>query len=105
MAGRFKLVDGALDDIESIWDFIASDSFKAANRVESAILSACKTIARSPNVGVRKTDLTLANVRFMPVSRYPNYMILYIPDSKPVQILAVIHGNRDMKSVLRRLCL
>jgi len=102
-AGRFKLTVGALGDVESIWEFIAADSFKAASRVESTILAACRTIAKSPNIGVRKTELTAANVRFMPVSRYPNYVILYLPDTRPVQILAVTHGNRDMTFVLRRL--
>jgi len=40
MPPRFQLALRALDDLDEIWDYIAEDNEPAANRAESAILSA-----------------------------------------------------------------
>jgi len=29
-----------------------------------------------------------------------NYMIVYRPDTAPLQVIAILHGKRDMKKVL-----
>jgi plasmid stabilization system protein ParE len=48
MAIPFQLTPRALNDLSEIWETIAEDSIGAANRVESAILSACYSLARHP---------------------------------------------------------
>ena len=39
MPTSYQLTPQALDDLSEIWDYIAEDNLRAANRVESAILS------------------------------------------------------------------
>jgi plasmid stabilization system protein ParE len=48
MPSAYLLTPQAIDDLGDIWDYIAEDSVGAANRVESAILAACVSLARHP---------------------------------------------------------
>jgi plasmid stabilization system protein ParE len=34
------------------------------------------------------------------VSRYPNFIVVYRPETRPLQVVAVLHGKRDMEAVL-----
>jgi plasmid stabilization system protein ParE len=72
----------------------------AANRVESAILSARNALARRPLLGAKRTEITSLPVRFWTVTKFPNFIVVYRPDGNPLQVIAVIHGKRDMKALL-----
>jgi plasmid stabilization system protein ParE len=100
-AGRFQFTPLAFDDLESIVAHIAQDNLEAAIRVESAILDACKLLARNPLLGSKRSDVTPLPLRFWPVSRFPNYTIVYLPAASPLKVLAVVHGMREMKRILR----
>jgi plasmid stabilization system protein ParE len=100
MPTSFELTTRALDDLDAIWSFIAEDSVKAANRVESAILAACRRLAKHPSLGPRRAEITPLPVRFWAVSRYPNFIVAYRPETRPLQVVAVLHGKRDMGAVL-----
>jgi plasmid stabilization system protein ParE len=39
-------------------------------------------------------------VRFWTVTRFPNYVIVYRPETVPLQVIAILHGKRDLKEVL-----
>lgn len=99
----FRLTPSAIDDIDAIWNYIVRDNLDAADAVEDAIRNACKVLARSPLHGHVRPALTSLPVRFWTVPRYPNYVIVYRPDSNPVQILRVLHGRRNLKKLLREL--
>jgi plasmid stabilization system protein ParE len=100
MPTDFQLTPQALNDLGEIWDYIASDNVSAANRVESAILSACSGLARHPLLGARRIEITSLPVRFWTVSRFPNFIVVYRPDTKPLQIVTILHGKRDIKALL-----
>jgi plasmid stabilization system protein ParE len=34
-------------------------------------------------------------------TRYPNYTVVYRPETAPLQIVAVIHGKRNMRRILK----
>jgi plasmid stabilization system protein ParE len=65
--------------------------------VESVIRSRFAYLADFPNAGHWRHDLTEAAVRFLPVYLY---LIVYRPETKPVQIVAVVHGRRDVAKIL-----
>lgn len=96
----YVLTPLARADIFHIWSYIADDNEDAADRVESAIYDACDFIARGPLCGHTRPDLTSFPLRFWNLARYPNYAIVYRPETDPVQIVAVIHGKRDIRPVL-----
>lgn|SRR5580692_10027578 len=100
MPASFQLTTRAINDLDEIWSFISQDSVDAANRVESAILGACNSLARHPMLGSRRAEITSLPVRFWAVTRFPNYIVVYRPETKPLQVVTVLHGRRDIKAFL-----
>jgi len=98
----YALTALAKTDIFQIWSYIAEHNENAANRVEHTIYDACAFLADSPLRGHLRPDLTPRPVRFWTITRYPNYMIVYRPDAMPLQIIAVLHGKRDIQRILRQ---
>jgi plasmid stabilization system protein ParE len=97
----YVLTSLAKVDIFEIWAWIAEDSEDAAERGEHAIYEACEFVAVSPLRGHSHQDLTRRSLRFWTLTRYPNYTIVYRPETVPVQIVAVLHGKRNIKHILK----
>lgn len=98
---RYRFTPQANQDLLDIWSFIARDSFDAADRVEAAVFRACDLIAKSPRAGHTRKDLTNLPVRFWFVHPYSNYLIVYNPESKPLQIIRILHAARNLPSILK----
>ena len=89
-------------DIFDIWAYIAENSETAADRVEQAIYAACAFLAQGPLRGHTRPDLTARSLRFWTLSRYPNYTVVYRPETAPLQIVAILHGKRNIRRILRQ---
>lgn len=89
-------------DIFDIWSYIADDSEDAANRVEHAIYDACAFVADAPMRGHLRSDITTRSLRFWTLTRYPNYTVVYRPEMAPLQVVAVLHGKRNVGRILRK---
>ena len=50
-----------------------------------------------PEGGHWRRDLTAAKVRFFSVY---SYLIVYRPETKPLQIVAILHGRREVAKIL-----
>jgi antitoxin ParD1/3/4/toxin ParE1/3/4 len=50
-----------------------------------------------PGIGHLRPDLTDADGRFWPVFKY---LVIYRPDTKPLEIVRVLHGRRDVERIL-----
>ncbi len=98
---EYALTPLAKTDIFDIWSYIAEDSENAADRVEQAIYDACTFVAEAPMRGHSRPDLTNRSLRFWTLTRYPNYTIVYRPEASPIQVVAVLHGKRDGRRLLR----
>jgi len=85
-------------DIESIWEFIASDNPAAATRLRQRILNAFESIARNPAIGHTRKDLAPQPTLFWPLG---NYLILYRDLGIHIEIIAVTQGSRDIPTFLR----
>jgi antitoxin ParD1/3/4 len=96
----FQFTPRAMDDLDAIWWFIANDSRDAANRVELEIVATCRRLAKHPLMGSRRQDITRLPVRFWTVTKFSNYVIVYRPETAPLQVIAVLHGKRNLKEVL-----
>jgi plasmid stabilization system protein ParE len=90
----------AANHIDAIWSYIALDNLEAANRVEETIYEAFALLGSNPMLGATRRALAPKELRFWPVSRYPNYIVVYVPEPKPIQIVAVIHGKRDLRNLI-----
>jgi plasmid stabilization system protein ParE len=100
MSSVFQLTPQAIEDLDAIWWTIAEDNRDAAERVELEILATCQRLARHPRMGSKRQDVTVLPVRFWTITKFPNYVIVYRPETDPLQVVAVLHGKRDLKEVI-----
>ncbi len=100
MKTRIQFTPQATEDLETIWWVIAEDNRDAADKVELEILATCHRLAKHPGMGTKRQDITPLPVRFWTVTKFPNYVIVYRPETVPLQVVAVLHGKRDLKEVL-----
>jgi antitoxin ParD1/3/4/toxin ParE1/3/4 len=89
----------ANSDIFQIWRWIAKDSVERADRVDAELHDVFEALARMPRLGHRREDLTPRPVLFFPLY---SYLIVYQPDVDPIRIMAVLHGTRDVKRILKK---
>lgn len=99
MKARYVLAPQAALDLVEIWNYIRTEASRAtADKVEQAIREKIAFLCRNPGAGHRRDDLTDANVKFFSVY---SYLIVYRPDTHPLQIAAILHGRRDVERLLR----
>ena len=94
---RFILTPRAKQDVNDIWDYIANDNIEAADRVLDALDNAMIKLAKNPGIGHRRDELTDKRHRFLLVY---SYLIVYRHETKPLQIIRVLHAARDVQSIL-----
>jgi antitoxin ParD1/3/4/toxin ParE1/3/4 len=94
---RFVLTPAAARDLIEIWDYLADANLKAADHVLKAIEKAMKKLPNDPGIGHLREDLADRRHRFFLVY---SYLIVYRPDTKPLQVLRVLHAARDVQSRL-----
>jgi plasmid stabilization system protein ParE len=98
----YALTPLARADIFDIWSYIAQDNEDAADRVEQAIFAAFEFLAAAPMRGHTRPNLTTRSLRFWTLTRYPNYSLVYRPETTPLQIVAVLHGKRNAQRILKQ---
>jgi plasmid stabilization system protein ParE len=83
-------------DLQEAWDYISSDKGRSrADYVSDSILDAIGNLVSLPHQGHRRPDLTKRReVRFISVH---DYLVAYVPDKKPLWVLAVLYGGRRPK--------
>jgi len=96
---EFQLTEDAILDIDAIWLYLLQkESEQTADRIVTEIFKGFYKLADIPNSGHRRADLTSKDVLFYKVF---SYLIIYSPRSKPLQILGVLHGKRNVARILR----
>jgi len=97
---QFHLTDEAIFDIDAIFLYLLHKANEEiADRVVTELFKAFYRLAEIPNSGHRRADLTSKDVLFYKVF---SYLIIYSPRSKPLRILGVLHGKRNVARILRR---
>lgn len=94
---KFILSLQALDDLDQIWFYLMQDSIDAADQVERELRKAIRLLAERPEIGHRREDLTDLPVKFWPVY---SYLIVYDAERRPVEIVRVLHGARNVRELL-----
>ncbi len=99
MRARYVLAPQAALDLFEIWQYIKEQtSLAIANRVESAIREKICFLVETPGAGHSRKDLTDEQARFFPVY---SYLIVFRPETKPLQIVSILHGRRDVAQILK----
>ena len=92
MRRRLIVAREARQDMLEIWEFIASNSIRAADSVGELFQQEFLAIQQHPGLGPRREELQ-PGVRSLPVG---SYLIFYRVSRDSVQILRVVHGARDL---------
>jgi antitoxin ParD1/3/4/toxin ParE1/3/4 len=97
---RYILAPEAARDLVQIWRYIKEQSsLEMAGRIESVIRERFVFLAKNPGSGHWRKDLTDELVKFFPVY---SYLVVYRPETEPLQIVGILHGRRDVERVLRQ---
>ena len=94
----FLLVPRALRDVADILSYLHRESgARAANEAEKRLFQSFKDLVQMPALGRRRPELTSKNVIFHVVRPY---VIVFRRVADRVRVLRVVHGARDLQTLL-----
>src|SRR5262245_34369748 len=97
MAKNYKVTPRAAKDVKGIIRYIGEDSPKASKDMKDRLFLAFSNLAENPYMGHKREDLTDKPVLFWSVC---HYMIIYNPNSDPLEIIRIMSGFRDIPSFI-----
>ena len=98
MTRRLILAPETAHDLVEIWRHLNNKAgVEIAERVERAIRDRIVFPARTPGAGHWPRDRTEEAVRFFSVY---SYLVVCRPETRPLQVVAILHGYRDVESIL-----
>lgn len=83
----------ARKDLISIWEYIAQERAGVADRVVGEIRKAASALAEMPGMGRLREDLADEPLRIWPAY---SYLLIYRPETRPLQIIRIVSGYRDL---------
>ncbi|MBI5829807.1 MAG: type II toxin-antitoxin system RelE/ParE family toxin [Chloroflexi bacterium] len=93
MKRLFVITPEAKADLHEILGDIAEDSPEAAERLRAEFYSGLQALGRSPGIGHYHDELLSRNYRFW---NFYSYVVVYAWQVKPIQVISVVHGARDL---------
>ena len=94
---RYYLSGPARDDILEILSYLRERSPRGARNVRREMREAMKLIADMPGIGHRRDDLGSEALRCWAVR---SYLIIYRPEPKPLAVVRVLHGARNIGAIM-----
>jgi toxin ParE1/3/4 len=94
MARRVVWSPRAVQDLESIAEFIAADSPAYARVVVRNIVHKAKALSRFPRIGRMVPEFGDQEIREIVVY---SYRVIYRIQTEELVIAAIVHGKRDLK--------
>lgn len=88
----------AEEDLDQIEDYISAHDPAAAARVRATIVKQSLELGKMPTKGMKLAEPTNdqeARVRLWPVTRFRNYLILYMVEPELIRVLRILHAGRD----------
>ena len=95
----FLLAPVARLDLAEIWEYYAIElrNSDTADRIRDEIFAAFRALAQTPGMGHFRSDLAKEPLRFWHVR---SYLIIYRSEKRPIEIVRVLHGARNVQAVL-----
>ena len=94
---RYRLSRQARMDLSSILGYLDTYNKNASEKLESRFIESFRLLAANPEIGHFRQDIAPSEVSFWAVS---GHVIAYFPATRPLQILAILHGARDIAGIL-----
>ncbi|MBX7149843.1 type II toxin-antitoxin system RelE/ParE family toxin [bacterium] len=92
MAAKYLFTHQAVNDLESIFDYLSEKSPQSAARFSENLEAKCGKLTLSPAMGKMRNELILG-LRSLPVGKY---IIFYRQKNKNIEIIRLLHGARDI---------
>lgn len=97
------LTEGAEQDLESIYDYIAEFDCKAnADTVLDRLLEVVESLSTFPERGAYPKELAALGIREYRQTAFKPYRVIYRVMAQKVYIYVIADGRRDMQSLLAR---
>jgi len=100
MAYKVNWSPEAIEDLQSIADYIAKDSRIYAQSVVAKVFDISRSLASHPLLGRIVPEIGMAELRERFVY---SYRLIYQIEDNKILIVAVIHGKRLIENILDRL--
>jgi toxin ParE1/3/4 len=102
MRARITKSVRARRDLLEHFVYIGRDSVPAARRFLKAADKAMASLARMPQMGGRwaSRNPALRELRVWSIRKFENYLIFYRPTPEGIEVLRVLHGARDIDTLL-----
>jgi plasmid stabilization system protein ParE len=100
---ELRLTDAAVSDIQEQASWYEHRSGHAlARRWENEVTAALIRIEKNPRSGAKCSFSAdeLQGTRRMPIAGFPRHLIFYRAEEEEIRILRVVHGARDLESLL-----
>lgn len=97
MTRRLVYTPAARDDLDEIFDFIATDNPLRAASYVADIQNACRNLCVTPHLGRERSDLR-AGLRILPL--WQRIIIAYELPPGRVDILRVFSAGRDYQAII-----
>ncbi|MFY9680218.1 MAG: type II toxin-antitoxin system RelE/ParE family toxin [Candidatus Sulfotelmatobacter sp.] len=100
---ELRLTDVAVNDIleQGVW-YGQRSGRALAKRWESEVTAALTRIKKNPRSAAKcsfRAD-ELQGIRRMSIGGFPRHLIFYRAGKKEIRILRIVHGTRDLESLL-----
>jgi toxin ParE1/3/4 len=92
-----RYTETAEADMVAIWEWIARTNENAADRLVEEIRVKASLHVKFPRSGRPRENLR-PNLRSFVVG---NYVVFYRPSNDTIEIIRVLHGSRDIDSIMR----
>ena len=97
------LTEGAEQDLEALYDYIAEfDSVANANHVLDRLMQVVEGLAQFPERGSYPKELVALGIKDYRQTAFKPYRVIYRVLGTRVIIYLIADGRRDMQSVLAR---
>lgn len=95
----FVLAPAARLDLLEIWDYYAVtvENVDLADRIRDELFAGFGELVKTPGMGHYRSDLVAEPLRFW---RVRDYLIIYRSEKRPLEIVRVLHGKRDVQALL-----
>jgi len=89
----------AEDDLYELLEYIALDNVEAAVRVEEAIETTAQMLADNPDIG-HAVKSRFTHLLAFTVQPYSDYILFFQAEDDGIYIQRILHGARDLSSLL-----
>ncbi len=92
----------AARDLEQCARHIRKDSPRSAAGFIRAAKATCRTLLKFPEMGSSFPSVLpeLTGLRVFPVKGFRNFLLFYRPTSIGIELIRVLHGGRDIPTIL-----